>query len=251
MTEAKVGVAPYISKERKRELFNFVKKLDVELNDYNLLNLAFTHRSFAHECVIVTDNNERLEFLGDSVLGLSVSNWLFLNLPSKHEGFFSRIKSAVVSEDSLYQVALKLGVGEVVLVGKGEGHSGGRKKKAILSDCMEAIFGCVYLDQGFDVARNLIVRLMEPQIAAFLEHKIIRDYKTAIQEYSQKTWKKVPIYVLDKTIGPDHDRTFYVTVNLNGVSYGPAGGKNKKNAQQAAAKLACEQLEENGVNFDC
>jgi ribonuclease-3 len=251
MTEAKVGVAPYISEERQRELFNFVKKLDVELTDYNLLNLAFTHRSYAHECAIVTDNNERLEFLGDSVLGLSVSNWLFLNLPSKHEGFFSRIKSAVVSEDSLYQVALKLEVGKVVLVGKGEGHSGGRTKKAILSDCMEAIFGCVYLDQGFDVARNLIVRLMEPQIAAFLEHKIIRDYKTAIQEYSQKTWKKVPIYALDKTIGPDHDRTFYVNVSLNGVSFGPAGGKNKKNAQQAAAKLACEQLEENGVDFDC
>lgn len=250
MTEAKVGVAPKISPERKRELFTFLEKLGVSVEDLNLLNLAFTHRSFAHECAVITDNNERLEFLGDSVLGLSVSNWLFINLPAKHEGDFSRIKSAVVSEDSLYQVALKLGVGEVVLVGKGEGHSGGRKKKAILSDCMEAIFGCVYLDQGFDVAKKLIEKLMVPQIDAFLKHKIVRDYKTAIQEFSQKSWKKVPIYTLEKTIGPDHDRTFYVSVNLNGKLYGPAGGKNKKNAQQAAAKLAFDALVSSGNNIE-
>lgn len=245
MTEAKVGVAPSISQKRKRELFNFMEKLGVKVNDLNLLNLAFTHRSFAHECPIVTDNNERLEFLGDSILGLSVSNWLFVNLPAKHEGDFSRIKSAVVSEDSLFQVAQQLGVGDVVLVGKGEGHSGGRKKKAILSDCMEAIFGCVYLDQGFEEAKRLIESLMVPQIYAFLDHKIVRDYKTAIQEFCQKSWKKVPIYILEKTEGPDHCRVFYVSVNLNGQIFGPATGKNKKTAQQAAAKIAYEALIEN------
>lgn len=242
MTEAKVGLAPSISPERRRELFNFMEKLGVKVNDLNLLNLAFTHRSFAHECTIVTDNNERLEFLGDSILGLSVSNWLFVNLPAKHEGEFSRIKSAVVSEASLFQVAKKLGVGEVVLVGKGEGHSGGRKKKAILSDCMEAIFGCVYIDQGFECAKQLIERLMVPQIYAFLDHKIVRDYKTAIQEFCQKTWKKVPVYTLERTEGPDHSRVFYVSVSLNGKVYGPAAGKNKKTAQQAAAKIAFEEL---------
>ena len=242
MTEAKVGVAPSISSKRRRELFNFMDKLGVKIEDLNLLNLAFTHRSFAHECPVVTDNNERLEFLGDSILGLSVSNWLFVNLPAKHEGDFSRIKSAVVSEDSLFQVAQKLGVGDVLLVGKGEGHSGGRKKKAILSDCMEAIFGCVYIDQGFECAKQLIEKLMVPQIYAFLDHKIVRDYKTAIQEYCQKSWKKVPIYTLERTEGPDHSRTFYVSVNLNGKVFGPAAGKNKKTAQQAAAKIAFEQL---------
>jgi len=248
MTEAKVGVAPSISPRRKRELFNFLDKLGVKINDLNLLNLAFTHRSFAHECPIVTDNNERLEFLGDSILGLSVSNWLFVNLPAKHEGDFSRIKSAVVSEDSLYQVAQKLGVGNVVLVGKGEGHSGGRKKKAILSDCMEAIFGCVYIDQGFEAAKELIEKLMVPQIYAFLDHKIVRDYKTAIQEFCQKSWKKVPIYVLERTEGPDHSRTFFVSVNLNGKVFGPAAGKNKKTAQQAAAKMAYKALIEKEVD---
>jgi ribonuclease-3 len=242
MTEAKVGVAPSISSKRRRELFTFMDKLGVKIEDLNLLNLAFTHRSFAHECPIVTDNNERLEFLGDSILGLAVSNWLFVNLPAKHEGDFSRIKSAVVSEDSLFQVAQKLGVGEVVLVGKGEGHSGGRKKKAILSDCMEAIFGCVYIDQGFETAQKLIEKLMVPQIYAFLDHKIVRDYKTAIQEYCQKSWKKVPVYTLERTEGPDHSRTFFVSVNLNGKVFGPAAGKNKKTAQQAAAKIAFEQL---------
>ena len=232
MTEAKVGLAPSISPERRRELFNFMEKLGVKVNDLNLLNLAFTHRSFAHECTSVTDNNERLEFLGDSILGLSVSNWLFVNLPAKHEGEFSRIKSAVVSEASLFQVAKKLGVGEVVLVGKGEGHSGGRKKKAILSDCMEAIFGCVYIDQGFECAKQLIERLMVPQIYTFLDHKIVRDYKTAIQEFCQKTWKKVPVYTLERTEGPDHSRVFYVSVSLNGKVYGPAAGKIKKTAEQ-------------------
>ena len=245
MTEAKVGVAPSISHKRRRELLNFIEKLGVKIEDLNLLNLAFTHRSFAHECPVVTDNNERLEFLGDSILGLTVSNWLFVNLPAKHEGDFSRIKSAVVSEDSLFQVAQKLKVGDVVLVGKGEGHSGGRKKKAILSDCMEAIFGCIYLDQGFEVAKATIEKLMVPQIFAFLDHKIVRDYKTAIQEFCQKSWKKVPLYTLERTEGPDHCRTFYVSVNLNGKIFGPAAGKNKKTAQQAAAKIAYEQLIEN------
>ncbi|MCH3916374.1 MAG: ribonuclease III [Spirochaetia bacterium] len=251
MINAKVGQAPPVSAERTRELVSFQRKLGVQVEDVNMFNLAFTHRSYTNECPDATDNNERLEFLGDSVLSLSVSDWLFLNLPAKHEGDFSRIRSAVVSEDSLYEVAVQLGVGELLLVGKGERITGGKKKKAILSDCMEAIFGCVYLDQGFFVAKELIERLMVGQIQAYFSHKLVRDYKTAVQEYSQKEWKCVPEYELVKTEGPDHKRVFFMNIKLNGTVFGPASGQNKKQAQQNAAKLAFEALTAEGHQLDC
>jgi len=250
MADAIVGQAPPISSERKRELLNFQEKLGVHVDNMNMFNLAFTHRSYTNECADATDNNERLEFLGDSVLSISVSNWLFLNLPAKHEGDFSRIRSAVVSEDSLYEVALDLKIGELLLVGKGERLTGGKKKKALLSDCMEAIFGCVYLDQGFFVAQDLIERLMVGQIKAYLAHKLVRDYKTAVQEYSQKTWKCVPEYKLIKTVGPDHKRVFYMDILLDGKVFGSSSGANKKQAQQNAAKIAFDILVAQGKLVD-
>lgn len=134
MSHPEFGQAPALSEERERELLEFKEKCQIPLQDMELLNLAFTHRSFANETHESVDNNERLEFLGDSVLGLSVADWLFRNMPKKHEGDFSKIKSIAVSEDSLAVVAGELGIGALLLMGKGEEHSGGRSKKALLAD---------------------------------------------------------------------------------------------------------------------
>ncbi len=234
--------APAISTERERELLLFIEKSNIEIHDLSLLNLAFTHRSYANESAELVDTNERLEFLGDSVLGMCVADWLFRNLPAKAEGDFSKIKSIVVSEDSLAMIARSLDVDKYLLIGKGEENSGGREKKALLADCMEAIFAACYLDSGFETSKQFIMRYLEPQIKAVMEDDYHRDYKTALQEYMQKRWRMVPTYTLVKKTGPEHDFTFHMQVDVNGQIFGPAQGRNKKQAEQRAAKLAYDQL---------
>ncbi len=238
--------APAISSERERELFIFIQESHIIIRDLSLLNLAFTHRSFANETNEMVDNNERLEFLGDSVLGMCVADWLFKNLPAKAEGDFSKIKSVVVSEDSLAMIARKLHVDRYLLIGKGEENTGGRDKKALLADCMEALFAACYLDSGFEAAKAFVMRYLEQQIRAVLDHDYHRDYKTSLQEYMQKRWRKIPAYTLVKKTGPEHDFTFFVEVDVNGRVFGPASGANKKQAEQMAAKLAYDQLVKTG-----
>lgn len=234
--------APAISSERERELLVFIEESKISINDLSLLNLAFTHRSYANETNEDVDTNERLEFLGDSVLGMCVADWLFRKLPAKQEGDFSKIKSVVVSEDSLAQIARSLHIDRYLLIGKGEENSGGRQKKALLADCMEALFAACYLDSGFDAAKEFVMRYLSQQIQAVLDDDYHRDYKTSLQEYMQKRWRKVPTYTLVKRTGPEHDFTFHMEVDVNGSVYGPAKGRNKKEAEQRAAKLAYDQL---------
>lgn len=234
--------APALSRTRERELVAFIRAHAVPITDLSLLNLAFTHRSFANESTTFVGNNERLEFLGDSVLGISVADWLLRNFPSKAEGDFSKIKSAVVSEESLGVVALRLGVDRLLLLGRGEEGTGGRKKRAILADCMEAIFGACYLDSGFEETYRFVTTVMEAQIRLVLEEDWALDYKTNLQEYMQKHYKDVPTYTLVKKTGPEHNHTFYMEVDVAGQVFGPAAGSNKKEAQQQAAKLAYEVL---------
>lgn len=234
--------APAISSDRERELLVFIRESHIIISNLALLNLAFTHRSYANETSEMVDNNERLEFLGDSVLGMCVADWLFRNLPAKAEGDFSKIKSVVVSEDSLAMIARKLHVDKYLLIGKGEENTGGRDKKALLADCMEALFAACYLDSGFEAAKSFVMRYLEQQIRAVLDDDYHRDYKTSLQEYMQKRWRKVPSYTLVKKTGPEHDYTFFVEVDVNGKVFGPASGVNKKQAEQMAAKLAYDQL---------
>ena len=236
------GKAPGISSERKRELSLFQKQAEIKFKNLELLNLAFCHRSYANESNDDIDNNERLEFLGDSVLGLIVANWLFIHLPDSDEGDFSRIKSFVVSEESLAIVAKKLRVDNFILIGKGEEFSGGRNKKALLADCMEAIFGAYFLDSGFKAATDLVQHLLVPEIKVVLANKHRKDYKTLLQEYVQKRYKTYPKYDVAKRTGPEHDNTFWVKVTVNKKAFGPAPGNNKKEGEQAAAKIAYEQL---------
>ena len=234
-----------INGERKKELAAFEKKASIRFRRFDLLNLAFCHRSYTNEVQGVEENNEKLEFLGDSVLGLVTAEYLFNLLPQKAEGDLARIKSFVVSEESLAEIALELGVNQFLLIGKGEENSGGRKKKAILADAMEAIFGAYFLDAGFKETTRFILDLLIPQIEKVLENKHKRDYKSLLQEFSQKQYKSYPKYAVVKKSGPDHNRTFWVEVEVDGGTYGPGKGKNKKEAERSAAESAYKRLAEN------
>ena len=235
--------APVPSPERKKELRLFERTTGIRFRNAGLLNLAFSHRSFAHESAQNIGNNERLEFLGDSVLGAVVSEYLFTAFPDRTEGDLAKIKSFVVSEDSLASIAKNLKVDNYILIGKGEEFSGGRSKKAILADCLEAIIGAYFLDSDFKKCRAFILKFMMPEITKVLENKHRKDFKTLLQEHVQKVFKTYPKYVLVQKTGPDHDKTFWIEVRIRDKAYGPGEGKNKKEAEQAAASLAYRELE--------
>jgi ribonuclease III len=228
--------------ERKKELQLFEKHSGIRFRELESLNQAFTHRSFAHESGESAENNERLEFLGDSVLGMVVSEYLYQTLTDQAEGELARIKSFVVSEASLSEIAKRLRVDNFILIGKGEEYSGGRTKKAILADALEAIIGAYYLDSGFMPARRFVREMLIPEINKVLEDRHAKDYKTLLQEYVQKRLKTYPHYRVVQKTGPDHDRTFWIEVHIGERSYGAGKGKNKKEAEQDAARLAYEGL---------
>lgn len=236
-----------ISGPRKKALNDFQKAAGIRFRDLELLNRALTHRSCtADDSGGPHYNNERLEFLGDSVLGASAADWLYTRLPDRAEGDLARIKSFVVSEECLSEVAFGLGIDDYLVMGKGEEHSGGRKKKAIMADALEAVIGAFYLDGDYQKARKFVHRLIVPEIEKVLSRKHKRDFKTLIQEYAQKNSKAYPRYDLLRKSGPDHDRTFWVSVAVCGTQYGEASGKSKKEAEQNAAKIAYDSIMRSG-----
>lgn len=239
---APVFRTPSVSYERKKELQLFQRYVGIRFKSIELLNLAFTHRSFANESSENIENNEKLEFLGDSVLGLVTSEYLFLLLRDKNEGVLAKIKSFVVSETSLSEIAKKIKVDNFILIGRGEEYSGGRSKKALLADTTEAIIGAYYIDSGFNAAREFVLKLLLPEIEKVLENKHEKDFKTLLQEYVQKRFKIHPKYRVIKKTGPDHDKTFWIEVSVQNKTYGPGKGKNKKEAEQSAAGIAYNDL---------
>jgi len=242
MSEFKAKKAPVIPEERIRELLFFQEKVGLKFKDISILDNAFIHSSFANENKSLgIQDNERLEFLGDSVLSIAVSQWLYKNLEGD-EGDCTRVRSAVVSEDSLSLVAKKLELDRYLIIGKGEEITGGRFKKAILADCTEAVFAAIYLDQGLDTAIDFILKNLMPIMQDVIDYRFKRDYKTLLQEYVQKHYKKVPTYTLVKATGPEHDQMFFYTVSFQGKTFGPEGGHNKKDAEQNVAKLAWNKI---------
>jgi ribonuclease-3 len=231
-----------LNPERKKELQLFEKHARIRFRRLEFLNQAFTHRSFAHESGDNAENNERLEFLGDSVLGLVVAEYAYTILPDQPEGELARIKSFVVSEASLSEIARGLRVDNFILIGKGEEYSGGRSKKTILADCLEAIIGAYYLDSGFPAAERFVHTMLIPEINKVLENRHAKDYKTLLQEWVQKRMKTYPKYRVVQKTGPDHDKTFWIEVHVGERSFGAGKGKNKKEAEQEAARLAWESM---------
>ncbi len=231
-------MTPVVTSKRRSDLRLFEKQAGIRFRRLDLLNLAFIHRSYANEYSQKIDNNEKLEFLGDSVLGMVTADYLFNLLPGKTEGFLAKVKSFVVSEDSLDFLSRSINVDKYLLIGKGEENSGGRNKKAILADCMEAVIGAYYLDSTYKDVRKFVLQLLIPEIEKVLENRHKKDYKTLLQEFVQKKFHVYPKYSLIKKSGPDHDRTFWIEVSVNDKTFGPGQGKNKKEAEQNAASEA-------------
>ena len=214
--------------------------IGVRFDDSALRRTALTHRSFAFEQGLDV-TNERLEFLGDSVLGLVVTDMAYKAYPELAEGTLAKLRAAIVNMVALADVARELGLGELVLLGKGEELSGGRDKSSILADALEAVFGAVYLDRGLQVATELIERLFRPRMQAYVRGEGDRDYKTILQELASQQVRSMPEYRLAET-GPDHEKRFTATVFVGGVPMGSGTGRSKKEAEQQAAREAYAHL---------
>lgn len=206
-----------------------------------LMNEALTHSSYANEGHKGIKNNERLEFLGDSILSLVVAEHLFTHYKHKPEGELTKIRAALVCEQSLYRFALKIGLGEYIRVGKGEEHTGGRHRPSILSDAFEAVIASIYLDGGLEEARKFVLGFIPEQLD-LQKLTALNDYKTALQEIIQKNREEKIEYVLVKEAGPDHNKAFTVEVHLNSNVIGKGKGRSKKQAEQLAAKEALELM---------
>jgi len=215
--------------------------LGYRFRDRSLLLKALSHKSYVHEQGRPSlESNERLEFLGDSVVELAVTHFLYEDFPDYPEGELTKLRSPLVRGRALARVGKKLGLSEHVLLGKGEEESGGRNKPSILADTFEAVVGALYLDGGFDVARGMVISCLES-----LVHEIVKwgggDYKSELQELSARKVGRVPRYRL-RDEGPDHYKTFHATVEVGGERFGPVSGSSKKDAEQAVARVALQRL---------
>lgn len=206
-----------------------------------MLIRALTHSSFANENRNKgLESNERLEFLGDSVLGMVVAEALFIRCPDMPEGKMTRLRAQLVCEESLHRVAVELNLGERMRLGKGEEQSGGRERVSILADAVEAIIAAMYLDGGISAARDFIEKYILSDLEDVFER--VTDNKTELQELIQRKSGQVLSYVHTGESGPDHDKTFTFQVTLNGETIGEGSGRTKKEAEQAAARTALRLL---------
>ena len=217
------------------------KKLNYTFRNQALLEEALNHSSYANENKAKgLQSNERLEFLGDSVLGMVVADYLFRTHPDLPEGDLTRTRAALVCEGSLVEVAQCLELGAYLKLGKGEEAGGGRERPSIIADAVEAVLAAVYLDGGIGSARKIIQKFILSREVAGLTKP--RDYKTALQELVQRESGQVLAYQLVGEEGPDHDKRFFVEVDLNGTPVGSGQGRSKKEAEQMAAKAAIGKL---------
>jgi ribonuclease-3 len=213
----------------------FRERLGVAFAEPGLLARALVHRSYAFENGLLP--NERLEFLGDAVLALVVTDEIFHLQPDAQEGRLAKVRAAAVKTSSLAAVARELGLGEFVLLGKGEAASGGSDKDSILADTLEAVIGAYYLDQGYEAAYDLVHRMFAQRIADVVGSRSALDFKTALQELAAARFNTLPVYdVTDE--GPDHAKTFTAVVSVGGRAVGDGAGRNKKQAEQRAARVA-------------
>ncbi len=229
--------------ETKARCAELEARLGHSFRNAALCETALTHTSWVNEAgQPERSDNERLEFLGDAVLDLVVSDLLMRRFPDRREGDLSRARAALVSEPGLAQVAVALELGRFILLGKGEERTGGRGRPSILANALEALMGAIYVDAGFDAAAAVASRLFESRIEEVDQHARL-DYKSRLQERAQALWQTAPVYEVVAEEGPDHDKRFEVALSLAGRSYGRAIGRSKKEAEQGAAAAALEAIE--------
>jgi ribonuclease III len=233
---------------RTRHLKELENILVYTFSRIQLLDKALTHRSFINENQTLNlKDNERLEFLGDAVLDLCISDMLMRGFPDYTEGQLSKIRASIVNETTLAEMAREFQLGNFLLLGKGEELSGGRTKNSILSNAFEAVIAAIYLDGGFDKTLGFIKDLFQPYIEKWIHYPIYKDYKTFLQEFSQNRFKAVPKYQLVHESGPDHDKVFHIKLTIADTLTATGIGKNKKDAEQQAAKQAIEGLQKAGL----
>ncbi|MFW6306345.1 MAG: ribonuclease III [Bacillota bacterium] len=224
-------------------IMNLEKNINITFKNKMLLQRSMTHKSFSNEnSHLSLRDNERLEFLGDSVLSIVISTYIFDNFPDYPEGELAKMRSVIVSEPILALKAREINLGDYLLLDKGEDLSGGRKRESILADSMEAIIGAVYLDCGIKKAEEFIIDLFETIIKEVEQGKYIQDFKTVLQEVIQQESINRPTYFVVDEKGPDHNKTFKVEVRHNNITLGSGQGSSKKEAEQNAAKVALEKI---------
>lgn len=217
--------------------------LTYRFREEQLLRNALTHSSYSNENRMeYRVNNERLEFLGDAIFDAVISDALYHQAKIREEGELTKIRAAIVCESSLVEQALRLGIGEHLILGKGEEGTGGRQRSSILADAMEALMGAVYLDGGFEQAKSFILELFQETIQKAAEGLLHSDYKTEVQEFLQSKGESEIQYLIEKEEGPDHDKLFYTILQAGGVEIGRGSGRSKKESEQKAAQNALVQL---------
>jgi ribonuclease-3 len=225
----------------------FQKTIGYSFRKPDLLREALTHKSYLNEMRAsdkdrAAQDNERLEFLGDAVLDLAVSERLISLYPLSSEGDLSKMKARIVSEVTLARVAKRLCVGKFLLLGRGEERTRGREKPSLLSDALEAVIAAVYLDGGFETARTVLLKIFEEEIHRLDRHQDDIDYKTELQECCQREFEVLPTYRVLRESGPDHQKLFEVKLTIKETVFGIGRGRSKKEAEQQAAKQALEKL---------
>jgi ribonuclease III len=232
--------------KRYKQLNKLQKSLKIKFKDKSLLNRALTHRSFVNEFRTGLRDNERLEYLGDSVLAVVINEYLFKRYEEYPEGDLAKIKSAVVSETTLAKVAAEIKMGSYLLMGKGEERCGGRERPSILANTFEAVIGAFYLDAGLKESKKYILSLLKSHIERIDKLSYLRDPKTALQEYVQGKYKERPQYEIVEETGPDHSKQFTVKLVIHGKEVSLGTGSSKRKAEMDAAKVILEEIWKGG-----
>ena len=232
-----------VTADRRCKLEELSRRLGVSFKHIGWLHQALTHTSYANESRVSIEHNERLEFLGDAVLELAISTYLFNHYPGLPEGDLTKARAAVVCEASLSSRAAEPGLGDYLLLGHGEQNSGGSKRPSILEDAFESVIGAIYMDQGWEKAQRYVLAQLEEHLQQVESgHSQVRDYKTMLQELVQRKADSHVVYEMVSATGPDHAKEFEFAVKLNNKILGIGRGPSKKAAEQKAAKEALEKL---------
>lgn len=236
-------------KKHGKHLKTLQNLLKVRFKNQALLRHALIHRSYVNEMNAKVQDNERLEYLGDSVLALVVNEYLYRNYQDYAEGSMAKIKSAAVSEETLARIGRKLNVGRFILMGAGEEKSGGRDRSSIIANTMEAIFGALYVDSGMRATRRCILSLLKSEIERIDQLTYLRDPKSTLQEFFQKKLKERPEYEVIEEVGPDHHKSFVVQLSVTGKEIERGYGSSKRKAEMDAAEKTLRKIDSGELTF--